>query len=65
MVKLNLEDKYCVQTDLSESILQRTDGLARRISREADLLPLFKRPGRNPMEVSIAYSTSQAGKERG
>ncbi len=52
----------CVFPDLSESILQRTDGLTGRVSREADLLPLLKRPGGNPVEVSIADPTSKAGK---
>lgn len=51
--------------DLSESILQRTDGLTGRVSREADLLPLLKGPGRNPVQVSVANPTSEAGRSRG
>lgn len=50
--------------DLSESILQRTDGLTGRVSREADLLPLLKGPGGNPVQVSVANPTSEAGRSR-
>lgn len=49
---------------LSESILQRTDGLTGRVSREADLLPLLKRPCGNPVEVSITNPTPKAGEGR-
>ena len=53
-------EKY-VWPDLSESILQRTDRLAGGVSREADLLPFLKGPGRDSVEVSVANPTSQAG----
>lgn len=54
----------CVCPDLGEAILQWTDGLTGRVSREADLLPLFKRPCGDPVEVSIANPTSKAGNRR-
>lgn len=50
--------------DLSESILQGTDWITGRVSREADLFPLLKRPGGNPVQVSIANPTSKAGRWR-
>lgn len=53
------------RSDLSESILQRTDGLTGIISREADFLSLLKRPGGNSVKVSIADPTAKAGRERG
>lgn len=51
-----------VYPDLSESILQRADGITGRISREADLLALLKRSGGNPVQVTVTNSTSEAGK---
>lgn len=48
----------CV-SDLGESILQRTDGIAGRVSRKADLLPLSKRLGWDPVQVSVANPTSK------
>lgn len=50
--------------DLGESILQWTDRLSRRISREADLFPLLKRPSGNPVKVSITNPTAEAGRRR-
>lgn len=52
----------CVRacSDLSESILQWTDGIAGRVSRKADLLSLPKRLGGNPVQVSVANPTSKA-----
>ena len=50
--------------DLGESILQRTDRLICRISREADLLPFLKRPGGNSVEVAVSNPTSKARKGR-
>lgn len=52
----------CVYPDLSESILQRTDGITGRISREADLLAFLKRSGGNPVQVTVTDPTSEAGK---
>lgn len=48
--------------DLSEAVLQRADRIAGRASREADLLALLKRPGGDPVQVSITNPTSEAGK---
>lgn len=50
----------CVHSDLSKSVFQWTDRLTGRSSRETDLLPLLKRPGGNPVEVSIADPTAKA-----
>lgn len=52
----------CV-SDLGESILQWTDGIAGRVSRKADLLSLSKRLGRNPVQVSIANPASKTEEE--
>lgn len=52
----------CVYPDLSESILQRADGITGRISREADLLAFLKRSGGNPVQVAVTDPTSEAGK---
>lgn len=49
--------------DLSESILQWADGISGGISREADFLPLLKRLGGNPVQVSIANPTSETEKK--
>lgn len=50
-------------SDLGESILQRTDGIAGRVSRKADLLSLSERLGWNPVQVSIANPTSKTEEE--
>lgn len=50
----------CVHSDLSKSVFQWTDRLTGRSSRETDLLPLLKRSGGNPVEVSIANPTAKA-----
>lgn len=50
-------------SDLGESILQWTDGIAGTVSRKADLLSLSKRLGWNPVQVSIANPTSKTEEE--
>lgn len=49
-------------SDLGESILQWADGITGRVSRKADLLPLSKRLGGNPVQVSVANPASKARK---
>lgn len=50
-------------SDLGESILQWTDGIAGRVSRKADLLSLSKRLGWNPVQISITNPTSKTEEE--
>ena len=49
-----------MQSDLCEAIFQRAAGLAGNVCWETDLLALFKRPRGDPVEVSVADSTTQA-----
>lgn len=50
-------------SDLGESVLQWTDGIAGRVSRKADLLSLPERLGWNPVQVSVANPTSKTDEE--
>lgn len=57
-----IKDGTSACSDLSESILQWTDGITGRVSRKADLLSLSERLGGNPVQVSVANPASKTKK---